>query len=179
MWDAFIVLAILWWQRYQFNEHHPPYRWLLDMNDEPLVLPASYSRVNEEMVRGPISVWVNNDEFVFLVQFKEDPRPEDNSWFLLSISRNAIEEIILIGDELAYALRRLDFPEYVLKSMDESEGNHSIMILQFADEDRHKRLVAFYMNLERLPVRWYESALSYFRDRSHASIKSIEIAEDL
>ncbi len=170
MWDAFIVLAVLWWQRYQFHEHHPPYRRSLHMNDEPLILPALYSQVNGKLIRGSISVWVNEDEFVFLVQFKEDPRPEDNSWFLLSIDRDAIEKIILIGDELAYALRRLDFPEYVVQSMDESEDSHSIMILQYADEDRRNRLLSFVFSLERLPVRWYEPALSYFRDRTHASI---------
>ncbi len=140
------------------------------MNDEPLVLPALFSLVNEGLVRGPISVWVSDNEFVFLVQFKEDPRPENNSWFLLSISRDAIEKLIIIGDELAYALRRLDFPEDVVQSMDEADGSHAIMILQYADEDRPKRLMAFYMNLERLPVHWYEPALSYFRDRSYASI---------
>jgi len=101
MWDAFIVLAILWWQRYQFNEHHPPYRWLLDMNDEPLVLPALYSRVDGKLIRGLLSVWITIAEFVLLVQFKEDPRPEENSLFMLNVHRDAIEKTALVGNELA------------------------------------------------------------------------------
>ncbi len=175
MWVAIILFAVwflvmLYGQIDQLREQAPPFNDSILIEEESLLLPAMFSRVAGIVIFSPVSIWVSNEEFIFLVQQWRDPRLEDNTWYVHSVRRDAVEKLIFIENDPVLALKKLGFSEKEVQSASEAQNDCLVLLLQYVDEHRVRQFHVFCIAKKTLPSVWYECALDYFREQTRAPI---------
>ena len=169
---ALVVLLIAFWQWRMLQGPVPPSRWTVNVDERCLVLMPSISRVASDWTSSPVSVWMTDEEFVFLEGIQKKGRELVDAWPLGSIRRDSIQELFLIiGKEACAAIVKI-CPAGRGEKLASDLGEDSILLmLHVVDEESGSRVLVFLLDRSTLVSGFHGIVIDFFRERATAPFR--------
>ena len=132
MWEAMlIVLCMAFWQWIKLRGPSPQSKWTIFADEGCLALPSELSIVGGTVRQGRISVWLTEEEFVFVDGNQEEKPDVIDATVLGSVKRDAISELILLfGEEATGAAGKLGFPKEELEFHRLTSGQLLVLLIR-------------------------------------------------
>ena len=173
MWEAMLViLCIALWQWSQLKGKSPPSRWAILVDKGCLALPSELSVMDGSVIHGRISVWLTEEEFVFVEGSQMRKMDVIDATVLGTLKRDAISELFLLfGNEATRAAMELGFSGDELKFHCLTPSKILILLIRGEMVDGMSMSHAFCMDRSAASIPVHEHVIRFFQWHTLAPIR--------
>ena len=167
-----VILCIALWQWSQLRGRSPPSRWTILVDEGCLAMPTGLSLVEGSVSQSRISVWLTEEEFVFVQGNQERKWDAIDATVLGSVKRDAISELLLLyGDEATRAAMELGISGDELKFHCLTPGKILVLLIRGEVVDGMSMSHAFCMDRSAASIPIHEHVIRFFQRHKLAPIR--------